>query len=822
MSEENLPEFIDLATSLLQKGEFEELITKFENLNISDPHIVYIHSLLGIAYYKKGFLIEAKKRFELSMDMDVKSLSKEIIIAVKKNYGLFLLENENYPEAQSIYKEIIKLEPDDLIAHLNSGEVFFHMAKLDDSIKELEIASNLDPENVETKTKLEKVNDFKNDIYGAQSTEDIINDELGEKIGSDLRVYRVLKGGMGVVYICLAVNYGYILVLKTYQDKFINSEEEKDKFIQEAYAWLKLEKHPNIVRGGTVLTIDDRLFIVLEYIPPDERDRNTLDDYLNSETLSKVQILDWAIQFCYGMEYAKSRGVAPHLDIKPQNIMITRDDKLLKITDFGLAKISDKEFKSLITENEKEYPGTDEWMAPEVFDGNAEVRSDIYSFGIVLYQMLNEGKHPFIVDNHSEWETAHKTHDVPYINTNLFPIIKKCLEKNPEKRYQSFKLLRFDLEEIYKSEIDNNIYTPSIEGLEIDGHFFKGYGFEALGFNDLAIFEYEKAKKTDSDNFLSNINLGSIFNRFQRPRDAINLYKKAVKLEPNSPMAYYNLGNAYNYDGQIGKAVQEYEKAIKLEPKFKECHINYGNLLRDIGKLDQAIEHFEAALENDPHFFIGLVNLGSALASKGLYDEAVQVFKDAEKISNNIYILYDYWGNCLISKEDYKGAFYKYLKAIALNPEYLNSQIGLGLSLIGLKKFDEGIQKFKEIIDNNPDNYEAFHCLGQAYANTENHTQAIPYFDECIRIEPESIDAYNQKGTLLALQRKHEEALECFDKALEINPNSDYALANKGNSLGKQGRHEEALEFFEKALEINPNNGHALNGITSALMNMAD
>ena len=180
MSEENLPEFIDLATSLLQKGEFEELITKFENLNISDPHIVYIHSLLGIAYYKKGFLIEAKKRFELSMDMDVKSLSKEIIIAVKKNYGLFLLENENYPEAQSIYKEIIKLEPDDLIAHLNSGEVFFHMAKLDDSIKELEIASNLDPENVETKTKLEKVNDFKNDIYGAQSTEDIINDEFIE------------------------------------------------------------------------------------------------------------------------------------------------------------------------------------------------------------------------------------------------------------------------------------------------------------------------------------------------------------------------------------------------------------------------------------------------------------------------------------------------------------------------------------------------------------------------------------------------------------------------------------------------------------------
>lgn len=117
-------------------------------------------------------------------------------------------------QALDVYQQIIELEPKDVVAHLNSGEVLFHMAKLDDSIKELEIASNLDLENEAIKKNLEGVKNLKNDIYGAQFKieEDLINDiQIGEKIGSDFRVYRILKGGMGVVYICLAINSGHIM-----------------------------------------------------------------------------------------------------------------------------------------------------------------------------------------------------------------------------------------------------------------------------------------------------------------------------------------------------------------------------------------------------------------------------------------------------------------------------------------------------------------------------------------------------------------------------------------------------------------------------------
>ena len=110
------------------------------------------------------------------------------------------------------------------------------------------------------------------------------------------------------------------------------------------------------------------------------------------------------------MEYACSRGVTPHRDIKPDNLMMTKDGTL-KITDFGLAGLWEgaeagellpdgidenrKGFTFIRRAGDKVVAGTPAWMAPEQFEGEADVRSDIYSFGIVMYQMINRGRTPF-------------------------------------------------------------------------------------------------------------------------------------------------------------------------------------------------------------------------------------------------------------------------------------------------------------------------------------------------------------------------------------------------------------------------------------------
>ena len=104
-----------------------------------------------------------------------------------------------------------------------------------------------------------------------------------------------------------------------------------------AHAWIKAGAHVNIVQAHWVREIANQLFVAAEYISPDEDGRNNLTHFINQGRLRTEIVLLWAAQFCYGMDYAKSKGVLAHRDIKPDNLMIDKTGTL-KITDFGLAK----------------------------------------------------------------------------------------------------------------------------------------------------------------------------------------------------------------------------------------------------------------------------------------------------------------------------------------------------------------------------------------------------------------------------------------------------------------------------------------------------
>ncbi|MCJ7434991.1 MAG: protein kinase, partial [Anaerolineales bacterium] len=172
-------------------------------------------------------------------------------------------------------------------------------------------------------------------------TEDIepLKWRKGDLIANRYEIFKILggegKSGMGIVYICYDHEHKNLFALKTFQDNYLISKGAQEQFKKEALVWTHLEKYPYIVKAHWVDKLSGRLFIVLEYVAPDESGRNALTHYL--EKLSFVQTLKFAIQFCYGMEYAYSKGIDVHRDIKPDNIMITLN-QMVKITDFGLAK----------------------------------------------------------------------------------------------------------------------------------------------------------------------------------------------------------------------------------------------------------------------------------------------------------------------------------------------------------------------------------------------------------------------------------------------------------------------------------------------------
>ncbi len=273
--------------------------------------------------------------------------------------------------------------------------------------------------------------------------------EIGQRLAGRYEVHAIAGGpgrsGMGVVYLCYDPEGGGTLALKTYQERVFQDQSLVGHFKQGAESWMALDQHPHLVRALDVFDIADRLYLGLEYIAPDDDQRNTLAHYLGGE-LKLATVLRWSIEFCDAMEHTRSRGVTPHRDIKPDSLMISRDGAL-KVSDFGLAGDwvdsgavdADAEasfHRSMIAlTGDRHIVGTPAWMAPEQFWGESSVQSDAYSFGVVLYQMLAHGRLPYRADDDRDWATTHQIAEPEPLVSPLWPIAERCLAKEPARRF---------------------------------------------------------------------------------------------------------------------------------------------------------------------------------------------------------------------------------------------------------------------------------------------------------------------------------------------------------------------------------------------------
>jgi len=162
---------------------------------------------------------------------------------------------------------------------------------------------------------------------------------VGDWIDNRYEVFDIRKGGMGVVFIVYdhEGEFGHrVLALKTLLDEFLLDTRQVARFVTEIETWIKLDRHPNIVRAHSVQVIAGTPFVVLELVTGGDLRR-----WLGTSRLSLPQVLRFGIQFCLGMEHALRKGLYCHRDIKPENLLIT-EGGTLKITDFGLAKVRDE------------------------------------------------------------------------------------------------------------------------------------------------------------------------------------------------------------------------------------------------------------------------------------------------------------------------------------------------------------------------------------------------------------------------------------------------------------------------------------------------
>ena len=261
--------------------------------------------------------------------------------------------------------------------------------------------------------------------------------EIIELIGS---------GGMANVYKALCHRLNRYDAVKIMRDETAANTELRRRFRAESQAVAMLS-HPNIVSVYDVSHNDDVEYIVMELI-----DGITLKQYLQKKSvLDPAEVLDFTIQTAKALEHAHSKGII-HRDIKPQNIMLLKDG-MIKVADFGIASL-----ENTVEENNGETVGSVHYIAPEQARGEApDARSDIYSLGIVMYEMLT-GRLPYVGNSDVEVAVKHMNTDpvtprdiVPSIPEELERICLKAMNSNIDERYQSASEMLADLEE-YKSQ----------------------------------------------------------------------------------------------------------------------------------------------------------------------------------------------------------------------------------------------------------------------------------------------------------------------------------------------------------------------------------
>lgn len=382
---------------------------------------------------------------------------------------------------------------------------------------------------------------------------------VGKRLDGRYEVQEIIGvGGMSVVYKAYDNVDDRTVAVKILKDEFLNNEEFKRRFKNESKA-IALLSHENIVKVYDVNFGEKLQYIVMEYI-----DGITLKEYINKQnSISWNDALYFMTQILRAVQHAHDKGIV-HRDIKPQNIILLPNG-IIKVTDFGIARFSRSDTKTLT----EQAIGSVHYISPEQAKGEpTDEKADIYSIGVVLYEML-AGKVPFDSENAVSvalmqvQSNAQKLTQInPDIPKGIEQICVHAMQKNPRDRYQTATEMLLDIEEVIKNpdttfnySNNNEVFTTTVvePAQQIQDEYDEIYDSQ----------EYAKRKKKTIAAIIVGITVliavivGVVF-MFTSGMNA-----KAQKLESFVGFSYDELQSDTSYDYQF---VAEYRKTNDQEP----------------------------------------------------------------------------------------------------------------------------------------------------------------------------------------------------------------------------------------------------------------
>lgn len=595
---------------------------------------------------------------------------------------------------------------------------------------------------------------------------------------------------MGVVYFAYDHEKNYNFAIKTFQDKYLWHDDLINLFLKEATIWSRFGFHPNLTNAFLVEKIEGKPLIFIEYV--------NLGDL--NQFIGKIDILkslDFAIQICNGMEYVHNKYNIVHRDIKPGNLLIQEDVRskygyCIKITDFGLVGILGEDIIEGIKEeitHVSSGKGTRVYMPPEqfssqiknnfAFEGKVTTKSDIYSFGVTLYQLIT-GKLPFYNIKDIFTKDPDNPKDINNeITEELNSIIMKCIQKNPNERYDNFFELKKDLIDHH-----NHLTGTKYDLLAQEGELtYIGLNIKGLSF----------------------LNLGEY-------KEAIEYFNKSLKLNPDYPEAWNNKGSAFKELGNTQKALYCYNKAITIDSSNLGALNNKGIILMSLGEYNKALSLFNKAIDINSNLAELWMNKGNIFDLLEKRQKALYCYKEASRIDPRNPDIWYNQGMVLLSLKSHLDSEKAFDQSLKINPRYFQSYNYKGIINAEMGKYQEAITNFDKAIKIKKNLVEAWSNKGNTFRLMGEYPKALECLNNALRINSEYIKAYNNKGIMFIELNKLPEALKCYNKALKIDKNSYEAGMGKGNVLRLMGKNQEALNCFNTILKLYPRNYNALYG----------
>jgi serine/threonine protein kinase len=391
--------------------------------------------------------------------------------------------------------------------------------------------------------------------------------KIGDYIEDRYQVIKILGGGMGKVYVVFDLALDQTVAIKTIRSEIADDHISKS-FLSEAQTWILLEKHPHIVQAKSSFIVQEQPYLIVEYV-----DGGDLRGLLKDGALDLRTALRLAIQFCVGAEYAYRKLRLIHRDIKPDNLLLTSNGTL-KIADFGLSRIgSEIQSKGFVG-------GTPIYMPPEQWvDAEAVTKqSDIYSFGVVLYEMLT-GQRPFQATNFQDLKRAH-TEEMPtrpeiinpQIPAELSDITLKCLEKNPIRRFLHYEDLAEQIKQVYELHTGGKYIEP-----------------------------FNPKDQEEAQSPVELLNSGDSLFTIGQYSEALRYYDKLLDLDPHSAKFWRRKAETLARLEKYHEAELYFGKTLSLEPSNLDAVKGNTKCLIKLGKLQEALACCSPALAITPN-----------------------------------------------------------------------------------------------------------------------------------------------------------------------------------------------------------------------------